>query len=203
MKMRTSSIWAAVEMKSNAVGLTVVVRPSRMAVSAAGRTGHSSRRPTTLIQAVMSRFASTSAAPRAQPRRAGVALLDERASQCDDAAMDLAIGDLKSIERGDQLLHHEQADVMVKHRPTHFERRHEVVIDQERVGRERVDGAAASTTGNPPWRRRVGRGPIFQPQIADAAAASDASWGVNGRDWTEHPAISVFARNASSRPRAT
>ena len=128
MKMRMSPIWAAVEMKSNAVGLTVVVRPSRMAVSAAGRTGHSSRRPTTLIQAVM----SISRAPplRARkPRCAGVALLDERAPQRDDAALDLAIDDVKSIERGDQLLRHKQADVMVKHRPTHFERCHEVVID--------------------------------------------------------------------------
>jgi hypothetical protein len=47
LKMRMSPIWAAVEMKSNSVGLTVVVRPSRTAVSAAGRTGHSSSRPST------------------------------------------------------------------------------------------------------------------------------------------------------------
>jgi hypothetical protein len=30
------------------------------------------------------------------------------------------------------------------------------------------------------------------------AAASDASGGVNGRDWTEHPASSALPRNASS-----
>jgi hypothetical protein len=34
MKRRTSPIWAAVEMNSNAVGLTDVVRASRTAVSA-------------------------------------------------------------------------------------------------------------------------------------------------------------------------
>ena len=39
------------------------------------------------------------------------------------------------------------------------------------------------------------------PRLQIPAAASDASCGVNGRDWTEHPASSVFARNASSRPR--
>src|SRR5688500_15423958 len=42
MKMRTSPFWPALEMKSNAVGLTLVVRPSRTAVRAAGRMGHSS-----------------------------------------------------------------------------------------------------------------------------------------------------------------
>ena len=65
MKRRMSPIWAVVEMNSNAVGLTEVVRRSTMAVSAAGRMGHSSSNPSTLIQAVMSRIASTSAAWRA------------------------------------------------------------------------------------------------------------------------------------------
>ncbi len=44
MKTRMSPMWAVVEMNSNAVGLTDVVRRSRTAVSAAGRMGHSSRR---------------------------------------------------------------------------------------------------------------------------------------------------------------
>ena len=64
MKRRISPIWAVVEMNSNAVGLTDVVRRSRMAVSAAGRLGHSSSNPSTLTQAVMSSVASTSAAGR-------------------------------------------------------------------------------------------------------------------------------------------
>ena len=65
MKRRMSPIWAVVEMNSNAVGLTDVVRRSRTAVSAAGRMGHSSSNPSTLIQAVMSSIASTSVASRA------------------------------------------------------------------------------------------------------------------------------------------
>ena len=60
MKRRMSPIWAVVEMNSNAVGLTDVVRCSRTAVSAAGRMGHSSSNPSTLVQAVMSSIASTS-----------------------------------------------------------------------------------------------------------------------------------------------
>ena len=50
MKRRMSPIWAVVEMNSNAVGLTNVVRRSRTAVSAAGRMGHSSNNPSTLTQ---------------------------------------------------------------------------------------------------------------------------------------------------------
>jgi len=42
-----------VEMNSNAVGLTDVVRRSRTAVSASGRMGHSSSNPSTLIQALI------------------------------------------------------------------------------------------------------------------------------------------------------
>ena len=53
MNRRMSTIWAVVEMNSNAVGLTDVVRRSSMAVNAAGRMGHSSSYPSTLIQAVM------------------------------------------------------------------------------------------------------------------------------------------------------
>jgi hypothetical protein len=50
MKRRMSPIWAVVETNSNAVGLTDVVRRSRTAVSAAGRMGHSSSNPSTLVQ---------------------------------------------------------------------------------------------------------------------------------------------------------
>src|SRR5213592_858866 len=108
MKMRTSPIWAAVEMKSNAVGLTVVVRPSRMALSAAGTTGHSSSRPSTLIQAVMSSIARIAAAPR----RAGAALLHERAPQRDEPAPDVAIDTVKIGQRRDELFRREQAHIL-------------------------------------------------------------------------------------------
>ena len=65
MKRRMSPIWAVVEMNSNAVALTDVVRRSRTAVSATGTIGHSSSNPSTLIQAVVSSIASTSAGSRA------------------------------------------------------------------------------------------------------------------------------------------
>ena len=147
MKMRMSPICAAVEMKSNAVGLTVVVRRSRMAVSAAGKTGHSSSRPSTLIQAVMSSIASTSAAPRASHGvPASRCCTSVRRSATNPRWMSRSTQS-KIVERRDELLRHEHADVLVQHRPAHFERCHEVVIDQERVGRalaEVVDRVASA-----------------------------------------------------------
>ena len=73
-----------------------------MAVSAAGRTGHSSSRPSTLIQAVASNIARTSAAAR-EPRCAGVALFDELASERDELAADVAIDAVEIVERRNQL----------------------------------------------------------------------------------------------------
>ena len=37
-------------------------------------------------------------------------------------------------------------------------------------------------------------GQFSRPRLQIATAASDASCGVKGRDWMEHPAMSVFAR---------
>ena len=65
MKTRMSPSWALVEMNAKAVGLTEVVRRARIAVSAAGRMGHSLSNPSTLIHAVVSSIASNSAASRA------------------------------------------------------------------------------------------------------------------------------------------
>jgi hypothetical protein len=62
------SLYAGLEYEFSpyfAVALTGVVRRSRTAVSAAGTMGHSSSNPSTLIQAVMSSIARTSAPSRA------------------------------------------------------------------------------------------------------------------------------------------
>jgi hypothetical protein len=140
-----------------------VVRRSRTAVSAAGRMGHSSSNPSTLIQAVMSSIASTSAASRASH---GVP-----ASRCfssvrrsAEAAASVGVGTMEIGQRRHELVRHEQADVLEQHRPARFEHRHEVVIPRN----------ASEGDGRVDQRSR--------PRLQMHAAASDASWGVNGRD---------------------
>ena len=115
----------------------------------------------------MSSIASTSAASRA---RHGVP-----ASRCFTSVRRSATSprrmsrstQSKIGQRRDELFRREQAHVLVQHRPAHFERGHEVVIDQQRVGRR-----GCSTTGvlaNCVARRaRPSRGPVLEPQVADA-----------------------------------
>jgi hypothetical protein len=67
MNARTVPSWLYVEMNSNSVALTAPVRPSRVAINAAGITGHSPSNPTTLAQAGMSSMAISSRARH--PRR--------------------------------------------------------------------------------------------------------------------------------------
>ena len=182
MKRRMSPIWAVVEMNSNAVGLTDVVRRSSTAVSAAGRMGHSSSNPSTLIQAVMSSIASTSAASRASH---GVpALRCSRAcAAARGAAASVGVGALKIGQCRHELIRHEQADVLVQHRPAHFERRHQVVIHEERVGRHRRVSSARGGDCTPcAARARPARRPAFETQVADARGRIGRFLGVNGRD---------------------
>ena len=135
MKRRMSPIWAVVEMNSNAVGLTDVVRRSRTAVSAAGRMGHSSSNPSTPIQAVMSSIASTSAASRASHGVPASRCFTRLAPQRAESVASVGVDTVKIGQRRHELIRHEQAHVPVQHRPAHFERCHEVVIHEELVGR--------------------------------------------------------------------
>ena len=91
MKMRTSPIWAAVEMKSNAVGLTVVVRRFENGCQRRGQDG-------TFVQQAEHADPGCHVEHREDlgrvaraPRCAGVALLHERAPQRDEPAPDVAI----------------------------------------------------------------------------------------------------------------
>ena len=62
-------------------------------------------------------------------------------------ALDVAIGAVNIGQRPDELFRREQAHILVQHRPAHFERGHEVAIDQQRVGQEPVGRCGCLTTG--------------------------------------------------------
>jgi hypothetical protein len=163
MKVRALPIRAAVEMNPKAVGLTVVVRPSRMAVNAAGRTGHSSSRPSTLIQAVMSSIARTSAAARA-PRRAGAALLHERSPQRSQPAPDVAIDAIDVGQRRDELFHREQAHILTP--PESGAAGERARGDGRRGGRDRVVNRTSCTTVN---AHRRATQPFIDPRLLQIA----------------------------------
>ena len=167
MKRRMPPISTVVEMNSNAVGLTDVLRRSRTAVSAAVRMGHSSNNPSTLIQAVMSSIASTSAASRASRGVPASRCFSSLRSQRPEAAASVGADTMQIGQRRHELIRDEQADVLVQHRPAHFERHREVVIHEERVGRHsRVEFSWRRCTLR--GRARPARGPAFETRVADA-----------------------------------
>ena len=163
MNSRTLPSWLVVEMNSNSVALIAPVRPSRVAVSAAGITGHSSSNPSTLTQAGMSSIAITSRALRA---RHGVpaascflSLIRRVFSPCwMSASLHRRAG-----KRVEKLLGHEHADVLMEHGPSHFEGRHQVVVDQKRAGHRHVEVGLGRRVRVEPARR-----PVLETQIADA-----------------------------------
>ena len=99
-----------------------------------------------------------------------------------------------------QLIRHEQAHVLVQRRPAHFERRHEVVIHEELVGRH-ARFEFSLRRGTLRARARPARGPGLEAQIADARGRVGRLLGRERPRLNGGSAASVFARNASSRLR--
>ena len=108
-----ADLGGVVEMNSNAVALTDVVRRSSTAVSAAGRMGHSSSNPRTPIQAVMSSIASTSAASRASHGVPASRCSRELALQRVESEANVGVDTRKIGQCEHELIRHEQAHVLV------------------------------------------------------------------------------------------
>lgn len=107
MNARTVPICSPVAMNAKLVALMAPVRPSRVAVSASGRTGHSLRRPSRLCHAGISRMAMTSRASWARhgvPALIGVGRRYRRARRSSRSVVGSA-GPLPSakVGRGDRV----------------------------------------------------------------------------------------------------
>ena len=141
-----------------------------------------------------SRAASPTPACRgseSHPSRRAHATASRRASGASSAgefvesALNLAVTTSEVEQHVDQPPGDGHGDFVVEYSPPDLEHADQVLPGEKVVGQHTSVARHAA-------------GQFSRPRLHTAAAASDASGGVNGRAWTEHPARIALARNANS-----